>query len=347
MSSLLPPDRPRHPRLSSAEKGVRPTLSVGFVLLQNFTLTPFSGFIDALRLAADEGDLSRPIGCSWSVVGSSRRPVRASCGVEISPSEVYGDPRRFDYIVVVGGLLHRGPQADDSTIAFLRRAAEAGVTLVGLCTATITLLRAGVMKGHRCCVSWFHYRDLVEEFPDVTPIADQLFVVDRQRITCAGGAGAFDVAAWIIERHLGRAVAQKCLHILVVDRARPPTTAQPHPPSMRAVRDERVRRAMLLIEQNLANPLAVTEIAERLGITARHLERLFHGELRISPAQYGRQTRLNYGRFLLMQSDRSIRDIALECGFSDSSHFTREFRVAFGYLPSRARSQAGELQESR
>ena len=210
------------PRLSTDAHQAR-ELSVGFLLLNNFTLTPFATFIDAMRLAADEADLSRPIRCRWSTIASTRRSIKASCGIEISPEEPLGDPSRFDYVVVVGGLLHKGEPADEQTLAFLREAARKNVTVVGLCTATLTLIRAGIMSGHRCCVSWFHYQDLVREFPEITPIADQVFIVDRRRITCAGGAGALDVAAWIIEKQFGRAMAQKCLHILLVDQARPPT----------------------------------------------------------------------------------------------------------------------------
>lgn len=322
------------------EPGQARELSVGFVLLNNFTLTPFATFVDALRLAADEADLSRPIRCRWSIVASTRKPIKASCGIEISPEEPLGDPSRFDYVVVVGGLLHKGEPADDQTLLFLREAARRNVTVVGLCTATLTLIRAGIMNGHRCCVSWFHYQDLVREFPEITPIADQVFVVDRRRITCAGGAGALDVAAWIIEKQFGRAMAQKCLHILLVDQARPPNAAQPHPPGSEHVRDPRVRRAILMMEQTMAAPISMRDLADRLNITPRHLERLFQAEVGISPQEYYRLHRLRYGRFLLVTTERRISDIALECGFSDASHFTRAFREAFETTPSAARGSA-------
>ena len=327
------------PRLSTDAHQAR-ELSVGFLLLNNFTLTPFATFIDAMRLAADEADLSRPIRCRWSTIASTRRSIKASCGIEISPEEPLGDPSRFDYVVVVGGLLHKGEPADEQTLAFLREAARKNVTVVGLCTATLTLIRAGIMSGQRCCVSWFHYQDLVREFPEITPIADQVFIVDRRRITCAGGAGALDVAAWIIEKQFGRAMAQKCLHILLVDQARPPNAAQPHPPGSEHVRDPRVRRAILMMEQTMASPVSMRELAGRLNITPRHLERLFQGEVGLSPQEYYRLHRLRYGRFLLVTTERRISDIALECGFSDASHFTRAFREAFDTTPSAARGSA-------
>ena len=315
-------------------------LSVGFVLLQNFTLTPFATFIDVLRLAADEADLSRPIRCSWAVIGHQGRPIRSSCGVDISPSEPFGDPKRFDYIVVVGGLLHRGPQADRETVAFIRQAAAEGVTIVGLCTAVFLLIRAGIMNGYRCCVSWFHLQELMHEFPETTPIADQLFVVDRRRITCAGGTGALDVAATIVERHLGRAIAQKCLHILVVAEARPPNAAQPHPPTPQRLRDGRVKRAILLMNQNISPPLSVTEIARRLGLTHRHLERLFGSELGLAPLKYYRLVRLRFGELQLKTTARTVSDIAHDCGFADASHFARSFRSAFGKTPLAVRAAA-------
>src|SRR3954453_15370364 len=208
----------------------RAGLSVGFILTNNFTLTALSTFMDALQLAADDGDGSRQIRWRWTILGSSSEPVKSSCGIPVARWEPFQDPRQFDYIVVVGGLLHAGPQLDAQAVDYLRSAAAQGVGLVGVCTGSFVLSRVGLMRNRRCCVSWYHYRDYLEEFPDHQPVADQLYVVDRDRITCAGGAGVADLAAFLIERHLGRAAAQKTLHILQIDKARPPGQAQPQPP---------------------------------------------------------------------------------------------------------------------
>src|SRR5579872_907545 len=107
----------------------RSKLSVGFVLVPRFTLTAFAGFVDTLRLAADEGDRSRQVACEWSVLGS---PVTTSCGVQIEPWDELRNPERFDYIVVVGGLLHGGQKVPSQVQTFLQSAARARVKLVGL-----------------------------------------------------------------------------------------------------------------------------------------------------------------------------------------------------------------------
>lgn len=335
---VTPRPAPAHP---PAEPG-KPAISVAFLLRPHFTLMPFAAIVDTLRLAADDGDGSRQINCRWTIVGPTLEPVAASCGIKVQPWETFGDPSRFDYLIVVGGLLHRGPKSDDATLEYLREADRKGVTLVGVCTGSFTLIRAGLMTGRRCCVSWFHYHDLIDEFPEVTPAADRLFVVDGRRITCAGGAGALDLAAWMVERHLGRAFAQKSLHIMVVDRARPPNTPQPQPPAVPVAQSDRVRRAMLLIEQYLSEPLNVDEIARRVNISRRQLERLFQREVGMSLQTFSRTMRLHYGLWLLANSQRTIAEIAAECGFADPSHFNRLFRAAFGKPPSVARREGRE-----
>ena len=322
-------------------------LSVGFILLPEFTLLPFAAFVDCLRLAADEGDSSRQIHVRWRVLGNTARPVRASCGVQIPAWEAFGDPARFDYIVVVGGLLHHGPPADADTIDYLRLADARGVPLIGLCTGPFALIQAGLMNGRRCCVSWYHYRDLVQRFPEVTPVADQLFVVDGNRITCAGGMAAADLAAWLIERHCGRAWAQKSLHIMLIDQARRGTASQPQPPLSEQVRDNRVRRAVLLIEQHLTDPLDSAQLAARLNLSKRQLERGFREELGMSPQQFSRQLRLRYGLWLVTHTDRSITDISWECGFADTAHFSRQFKTLFNRSPSQVRSDRGTLETMR
>lgn len=317
-----------------------PSLRVGFLLAHNFTLSALSLFVDALRLAADEGDRSRPIRCAWSVMAATPQPIRASCGVQVSRTSGLVDPRGFDYVVVVGGLLGGATPMDEAAIAFLKSADRAGVPLVGVCTGSFVLARAGLMRGRRICISWYHHADFEAEFPDATPDADQLFVVDRDRITCAGGSGVADLAAYLIEKHVGAAAAQKSLHVLQMQNARSGSDAQPHAGSAPGG-DDRVRRAVLLMEQHVAEPLSIEAIAGRLQVSARQLERLFGEALNLSPAVAYRQLRLGYARRLLETTKKSITDIAVESGFCDGAHFARQFRTHFGHAPRDVRAGAG------
>lgn len=314
-------------------EGVRPRLSVGFVPAANFTLSALSLFVDALRLAGDEGDRSRPIQCRWEIM-SSQPSVRASCGVTIARTSALLDPRQFDYVAVVGGLLHGGPQVDEPTLRYLREAAQARVPLIGLCTGSFILARSGLMDGRACCVSWFHYGDFRAEFPHGKAVADRLFLVDKDRITCSGGSGVADLAAYLIDRHVGGSSAQKSLHILLLDQARRGTDAQPHPRVENDVDDERVGRALLLMEQNMTAPLKISAMAERLGLSARQLERLFQEALGERPSRVYRRLRLRYALWLLENTRRSVTDIALESGFADCAHFSRNFKDVFKRSPS-------------
>lgn len=315
-------------------------LSVGIILAENFTLSAFSLFVDHLRLAADDGDHSRPILCRWSIMNNKAETVRASCGVSVSRTSGLTDPREFDFVVVIGGLLHKGRQVDDETLDYLRAAAAAKTPLIGICTGVFVLSRAGLMQGRSSCVSWYHSRDFLEEFPDQAVVTDRLFLVDGDRITCSGGVGAADLAGHLIEQRLGRAVAQKASHILLLDRPHRGDEAQPHPPvesGGEGIDDPRVRRALLLMEQNLGSPMTIGSMARRLGLSTRQLERLFQGALGVQPTVHYRMLRLRYARWLLANTARSVTDIALETGFSDCAHFSRQFKAMFAESPSGSR----------
>ncbi|RLQ87900.1 GlxA family transcriptional regulator [Notoacmeibacter ruber] len=314
-----------------------PNLRVGFLLADGFTLSAMSLFIDALRLAADEGDRSRPIRCEWQILSSRPGPIRSSAGLSIEPTAALIDPKAFDYLVIVGGLLHNRAQMDKPSLLYLERCAEAGVPLVGVCTGSFILARAGLMEGRRCCVSWFHCDDFAAEFPDHDVDADRLFIDDGDRITCAGGGGVADLAAHLIRRHLDTTAAQKSMHILQLRSDRPGTDAQPH--AMPAISDDsRVRRAVLLMEQSVSRPMTVDAIALRLKISSRQLERLFRDAVGMSPATIYRQIRLRHARQLLLLTEKSVTDIAVETGFCDAAHFARQFRAHFGEPPRRVRS---------
>lgn len=346
MSAFEDRSRPRpQPAPAGAAGGPaprRPALRVGFVLAHNFTLSALSLFIDVLRLAADEGDRSRPIRCTWTVMASRPEAMRSSCGLGVNRMSALLPPQNFDYIVVVGGLLQGGDQVDEPTVKYLREAAAAGVTLVGVCTGSFVLSRAGLMAHRRVCVSWYHVQDFADAFPDQTPVADRLFVVDRDRITCSGGSGVADLAAYLVARHLGQSVSQKAMHVMQLQSARGADASQPHLPVGGETGDERVRRAVLIMEQNIAEPISIEGIAGRLAMSPRQLERLFQGTMGERPAAVYRRLRLGHARWLLENTRKSITDISVETGFCDAAHFSRQFRAAFGLAPSAARQGRAE-----
>lgn len=312
----------------------KPTLSVGFVLVPNFTLIAFSGFLAVLRQAADaEGDRLRH-DCTWTVMSKDMTPVTSSTGVQILPWEPFRNPRHFDYIVVVGGLLPENHRYDSAILNYLKRVDAQGVSLVGLCTGSFYLAAAGLMKGRRACVHWYHFQEYIEAFPESVPITDELFIQDRNKLTCPGGSSVMDLALWIVEKRLGKDRLIKCLRHLLMDWGR----AQNHPqtPSIRdytTISDPRVRKALFFMEQNVSRSLTVEDIRSHVHTSTRQIERLFKIHLQKSPLTCFREIRLSFGKWLLQNTNKSVTEIAFECGFADASHFSRWFKNSFGVTP--------------
>lgn len=314
-------------------------LSVGIVLLPNFTMMALAGFVDSLRLAADEGDRSRQIRCKWCIMAEGRNNLMASNGIAIQPWAGFTDPGKFDYLLVVGGTLHNSERESDTLLNYLREAAKVGTPLIGLCNGVFALARAGLMKGRRACLSWFHHDDYLMEFPDHQVVSDRMFLVDGSRITCPGGVGAIHLASWLIERHLGKGAASKGLRIMLEDSARPGETPQPAPllDIFSGIGDRRVRRAILAMDRQLDQNLALSDLANMVGSTPRNLSRLFLAELGATPKRTLETMRIARAKRLIDEGCWSVTEIAAKCGFSDASHLIRRFRAAEGVTPGEFR----------
>lgn len=309
---------------------------MAFLLLPEFTLSTFSGFIDVLRIAADEVDRSRQVHCRWTLLGPDHAPVRSSCGVEITPWEALRDPVDFDYVIVVGGLVRGHERIDKRILDYLKLVDQRGGSLVGVCTGSFALARAGLMKGHRCCVHWHHLKEFMEEFPDLRVEGHSVYVVDGRRITCAGGQSGVDVALHLVERHCGRSLALKVTSGMVVEAARGPKHPQPRPETQwfHDIKNPLVQRAILLMEnQSSAQRVDIAEVAGRLGVSMRTLVRAFQASFDLSPSVFLRALRLAHARWEVLNTEKSIGWIASDYGFSDASHFSRLFREYYGATP--------------
>lgn len=318
----------------------KPLIRVGFILARQFTLSAFSLFVDTLRLASDVDDRSGRVLCDWEVVSASSQPIRASCGVQVTPTARLGHAERFDYIAVVGGLLDVDEPLDRETIDFIRDAAQKKVIVVGVCTGSFILGAAGLLRNRLACVSWLHHDAFRIRFPRQRLTSQQLFAEDGRIITCAGGSAVADLAALLVKRHVGDEAEKNALEILQVERWREGGEGQSRSPlAFPTHNDPRIKASLLHMEQNLDTKLRVDQVAAHVGISRRQLERLFHEKTGISPGTALDRIRMTKARFLVERTSRPLIEIALDVGFENSSHFGRKFKKSFGTTPIRLRQE--------
>lgn len=313
-------------------------LRVGIFLCPRFPLLSLAGLCDALRHAADLGDQSRQLRCTWAVLSAAGETVASSCGVEVATLPAASSDCNFDYVAVIGGLLPFMKTADPRGVKFLNHAAKAGVPLIGICTGSFVLARHGFMQGRMACVHPFHVNDWKEAFPDLPFTTNCDYIFDGDRITCAGGISIIELATELIRLHCGPDRAAKVVHQMTVTRK----SAISHVARRRALGyacadNDKLRQAIVLMEKNITTPLEISVIAKIVDSSSRQLERVFLAETGASPSGFYRNSRLKYGRWLLTSTDSPVSTIAYECGFADASHFIRHFQQLYGVSPGRLR----------
>lgn len=320
-------------------------LKIGFVLAKSFTLSAFAMFVDTLRLGSDRFDRSGRVLADWQVLGSTRHLINSSCGVQVAPTSDFVDPAKFDYIVVVGGLLTVDSPVDKETVKFLLHADSKKIPLIGVCTGTFILADAGLMKNHQTCVSWLHHQAFLERFPDHQVRSDRIFNLDRNRGSCAGGSSAADMAAMLIRRHIGMEAERNALEVLQIEKARSPLDIQPRRPLYNEFEDSRVQATLITMEQNLEAPLSIERLAALVGLSRRQLERVFLETSGVSPAKAYNRVRLERAKALLSNTKKPLIDIAMEVGFESAAHFTRCCKRMSGRTPSQIRQAALGLEK--
>jgi len=308
----------------------------GFLTLPNFSMIAFTSAVEVLRMTNYVG---RATHYRWSVVSTDGVPVRASNGVTVTPTRTLDEAGVPDVLIVCGGTQIRG--AVDATVrTVLAELGERGVPLGALCTGAYALMSAGLLDDYRCTVHWEDMSSLHREFPRVK-FTDELFVIDRDRLTCTGGTAPLDLMLHLVGERLGENLAAQVSAQFILERIRSASDHQPIPVDARIgfSRAELIE-VVRLMEANIEEPLSLEELARLVRLSQRHLQRMFKIYLDQSPTHYYLSLRLRRARELLRTTDASIAHVTATCGFQSACHFSKAYRAQFGYAPSRERRQA-------
>ncbi|MDJ0630386.1 MAG: GlxA family transcriptional regulator [Rhodobacter sp.] len=321
------------------DTGRRPRRFV-FVLLDNFTLLCFACALESLRIA---NRMAGKTLYEWSLAGEGGDLVRCSAGTGFQVDGDLGELNRDDTILVCGGIDVQAASTK-KVLNWLRREARRGATIGGLCTAGYTLAKAGLLDGKKATIHWENQDSFVEEFEDVE-LTKSVFVIDGNRITTAGGTASIDLMLKLIaEDHseeLANAVADQLIYTSIrTDQ----DTQRLSVPTRIGVRHPKLSQVIQMMEQNIEEPVSPSILARDVGMSTRQLERLFRRYLNRSPKRYYMELRLQKARNLLMQTDMSVINVALACGFASPSHFSKCYRSHYDTTPYRERgSHAARL----
>ena len=312
-----------------------PLQRVAFVLLEHFSMMAFTGAVDALVTANLMS--STPL-YEVLVVGGVSEVVVSDLGIAISAGcrleEM--DERRQDILVVCGGFrVHL--QADPLLRAKLKSADAAGAVLGGLWNGAYFLAEAGLLDGYDCAFHPDSRAMIAELFPKVK-VSSHAYVLDRQRISCAGANSSLGMMLDVVRHGSGSNLVNAIEQVLNCDTMQEvldvSVVAVDYDPTL----PQALKSALELMHNNIDEPLPVDELASCVGISRRQLERLFCRHVNATPSRYSLELRLTRARQLLQQTNKSLADIAVASGFVSISHFRRCFREFFEISPGRFRA---------
>ncbi|WP_078864915.1 MULTISPECIES: GlxA family transcriptional regulator [unclassified Streptomyces] len=280
------------------------------------------------------------LGARYSLcyVSPSGKPVRTSIGTRLPVDSAAAD-LDMDTLVVSGGdLLVTEPIPADLTEALRHLRAHAR-RLVSICTGSFVLAAAGLLSGHRATTHWRHAPLLARAYPDVHVEPDSLFVEDRGVFTSAGVTAGIDLALSLVERDHGADLAREVARSLVVFMQRPGGQSQfsaalkvsvPRTPALRAVTD--------LVSAQPALEHSTDSLAVLVGVSPRHLTRLFNAELGTTPAKFVERVRLDHAKALL-DAGHSVAASARAAGFGSAETLRRTFVARLGVSPGHYRAR--------
>lgn len=307
---------------------------VGFLLIDGFPLMSYAAAVEPLRAA---NLLAGRTLYELDHIPAAGGRATSSVGATVGATTHVGERVDFDLVVVVAGgdpLAFDGP----GSLTWLRQLERRGVALGGVSGGPAVLARAGVMGGRRMTVHWEHLDAVRDAWPALL-VERQLYVMDRDRLTCAGGTAALDMMHALVAEHHGHAFARRVSDWFVHTDVRDSEGPQRAGPAERhGTHHPVLLQAIGIMENHLGDPLSLEQLARVCGIGVRQMNRLFTAKLGTSTVAYYRELRLSTARGLLERSALSIGEIAEATGFGNAAHFSRRFRARYGLAPSHARA---------
>ncbi|MEM1075897.1 MAG: helix-turn-helix domain-containing protein [Pseudomonadota bacterium] len=243
--------------------------------------------------------------------------------------------RDIHTLVVVGGDGAIPGMRDPVLVKVVQDLAETAARICSVCSGALILGAAGLLDGRRAVTHWDDCKMLAEEFPRVKVELDPIFIKDGDTWTSAGITAGIDMALAITSEDLGRQSALEIARSMVAQMVRSGGQSQYSPALGRQVTDRAGRFEVLhsWVADNIASTLTVETLAEKVGMSARNFARTYTNTMGKTPAKAVEAMRIESAQDFLESTPKSLKEIAVACGFKDEDRMRRVFLRTLNVSP--------------
>ena len=305
-----------------------------FVLIENFSLLSFAA-LECLRIS---NRMSNQILYDWEIISENGTSIICSAGIEFSVDHDLNELNRDDTIMLCGGENIRAATTK-RLLSWLRRESRRGLAIAGLCTGAFPLAKAGLLEGKRATIHWENQDSFTEEFENVE-LTKSVFIIEGNRMTTAGGTSSIDLMLKLIANDHGEDLANAVADQLIYSSIRTTQDVQRlSVPTRLGVRHPKLGQVIQMMERNIEEPISPSDTGKyTLAMSTRQLERLVPTVSQPQPKAVLHGTcDCKKPAIFLMQTDMSVINVALSCGFSSPSHFSKCYRSHYETTPYRER----------
>lgn len=319
----------KHQKMTSTVQ----TRKIDVLLFEDLNLLDVAGPVQAFEAA----NLSRPGIYKIRFVAKSKREVRSSCGLGLTPDASITARGVGRDLLVPGGTGVDAQMTDASLLGLIQRYKSGGGRVISVCSGAMILAAAGVLDGLKATTHWAR-QEQTKSFPQVAWDLDRINISEGNVFTSAGVTTGIDLALAIIQADCGPSVALAVARELIVQLRRNGGQSQY---AFHLVGQFTGDNAMAhLIEKVVAQPhldWSLETMAEVSGVHPRTLTRRFKSDVDETPAQFVERVRVDHARNLL-QGELPLKRVAAEAGFGDLQRMRRAFHRRFGVQVSDYRS---------
>ena len=309
-------------------------LNIDLLMLPDTNLILLASVIEPLRAA---NRIAGQTLYGWRIFGSANGPVDTTSHITIPAQGAFSPQNEIAPLFVLASYNWRC-NATTSLKMRLSKAARYRSIVAGIESGSWLLAESGLLNDYSATVHWEDFETFATSYPQVNLLPDR-YVIDGKRITTCGALPTLDLMLEIIRRRQGYSLALEVSRLFIYDRSRflEDKTRTVHSIGSMRVLDPRVEQAIRLMEDNIEQPLSLTRIARRIGISARHLQALFQTGIGVAPHLHYLALRLNAARRMVIETRASLADIAAVAGFNSASAFSRSYRAHFSESASETR----------